>query len=70
MSIVREFFKAVLGMFFADARLTVAIFVLVSLSGALATFDAPPLVSGGMLLLGSLAILVTTAYRGVRDEAH
>ena len=34
MSIVREFFKEVLGMFLADARLTVAILVLVSLAGA------------------------------------
>jgi hypothetical protein len=70
MSIVREFFKEVLGMFLADAWLTAAIIVLVSLAGALAAFDAEPLVSGGMLLVGSLVILVATACREVRGCAH
>ena len=70
MSIVREFFKEVLGMFLADARLTVAILVLVSLAGILTAFEADPLVSGGMLLTGSLVILVTTSCRGIRGGAH
>jgi hypothetical protein len=70
MNIVREFFKEVLGMFLADARLTVAILVLVSLAGILTAFEADPFVSGGMLLTGSLVILVATACRGVRGGAH
>jgi hypothetical protein len=70
MNIVREFFKEVLGMFFADARITVAILVLVSLTAVLASFDANPLVSGGVLLTGSLAVLVATVFYGVKGGAR
>jgi len=70
MTIVREFLKEILGMFFADARLTVAILLLVCAAGALAAFNAAPLVSGAALLLGALAILVGTVCLGVRGGAH
>jgi hypothetical protein len=70
MSIVREFFKEVTGMLLADARLTVAILVLVSLVGGLTASGADAFVSGGMLLVGSLGILAATACRGVRSGAQ
>ena len=71
MSITREFFKEVLGMFLADMRLTIAILVLVSLAGALAgLLHAAPLVCGGVLLVGSLAILVATTCHGVAPRTQ
>lgn len=64
MSLLREVLAELLGMFLADARLSVAVLVLV---GAVAVmidgFGVPPLAGGAVLLLGCLAILgaVTTA---------
>jgi hypothetical protein len=66
MSIVGDVFKELLGMFVADARLTAAILFLVAgVAGLVVAWRIGPLVAGGVLLFGSLAILV----EAVRREA-
>jgi hypothetical protein len=54
-------------MFLADAHLTGGILVLVAIVAALTEGHVvQPLISGGALLLGSLGILVVTAWRASR----
>jgi len=51
-------------MFLADASLTFATLFLVAIVGCLVVgFQIAPVVAGGILLLGSLAILIGTASR-------
>jgi hypothetical protein len=66
MNIVRDVFGEFLGMFLADARLTLSILLLVAVVAVLAAASVTPLVSGAVLLLGSVAILVETVCRGAR----
>jgi hypothetical protein len=64
MSIIGEVVKELFGMFVADARLTAAILFLVAgAAGLVAIWQTEPLIAGGVLLFGSLAILVEAVYR-------
>jgi hypothetical protein len=64
MSIIGDVCKELLGMFLADARLTIATLLLVAIVASLVVaLGIEPLVGGGVLLLGCPAILVETAYR-------
>lgn len=64
MSIAKEVATEILGMFLADARLTAATLILVAVVAILVlVLHIEPLVGGGLLLLGSLAILVEAAAR-------
>jgi hypothetical protein len=64
MTIVGDVCKELLGMFFADARLTLATLFLVAIVGGLiVALGVEPLAGGAVLLLGCLAILVGTASR-------
>jgi hypothetical protein len=63
MSIVGDILQELVGMFLADARLTAAILLLVAIVAGLVAWRTEPLVAGGILLLGSLAILVASAGR-------
>jgi hypothetical protein len=69
MSIIGDVLKELLGMFLADARLTLAILVLVAMvAGLVAAVPTEPFLGGGVLLLGSLAILVEAAGREARGR--
>lgn len=64
MSIVKEAVMEILGMFLADATMTVATLMLVAIVAVLLrVLHVEPLVGGGLLLLGGLAILAGTAAR-------
>ncbi|MBN8979642.1 MAG: hypothetical protein J0I08_24575 [Rhizobiales bacterium] len=64
MSIVKEVAVEILGMFLADATLTATTLVLVAIVAVLLrVLHVEPLVGGGLLLLGGLAILAGTAAR-------
>jgi hypothetical protein len=64
MSIVADVCKELLGMFLADARLTMAILFLVATVATLVVvLRVGPLLGGVVLVLGCLAILVETARR-------
>lgn len=67
MRIMVDVAKELLGMFLADARLTMATLVLVAIVASLVVaFRVEPLLGGGVLLLGCLAILVEAAVREAR----
>lgn len=71
MTLLREIAKELFGMFLADARLTGAILVLVAIVATLTESHAvAPLVGGGTLLIGCLAILVTAAWRETRRRTQ
>lgn len=58
--IVREF----VGMFIDDEFLAIAVLMVVALAAALAFWlTAPPLVVGGVLLAGSIAVLMSSALK-------
>lgn len=64
MMIIIEVFKELVGMFLADAALTAATLVLVAIVAAVVR-SAPndPLLGGGLLVFGCLAIVAGAALR-------
>lgn len=71
MSVLGDILSELFGMFVSDARLTAAILALVLIAAVLIdTTDLPPLVGGGVLLLGSIAILVASVGRAARARAQ
>lgn len=71
MTIIVEVAKELLTMFLADAWLTTATLALVAFVASLIVFmNAPPLLGGGLLLLGSVAILLRASFRGARSQKH
>ena len=67
MRIVADVFKELFDMFVADAKLTLAILLLVAaVAGLVIGLRAGPYLAGGVLLLGCLAILVEAARRETR----
>jgi len=69
MTLLRDVAAELVGMFLADARLSAAILALVLLAaGLVRALGAAPLVAGGLLLGGSLAILVEAAVREARRQ--
>ncbi len=70
MSVLAEVVKELCAMFLADARLTFAILALVALvAGLSGSGDVSPVLSGGVLLLGALAILVLSASWAAKAKA-
>lgn len=70
MSIIVEVAKELLGMFLADARLTTATLVLVTIvAGLVVALHLEPLVGGSVLLLGCLVILVEAAVREAKRRS-
>ena len=64
MSIIRDLYHELLGMFVADGRLALATLFLVAVVAALVdVVRVGPFVAGGILLFGCLAILVEAASR-------
>jgi hypothetical protein len=66
MSIIADAFKELLSMFLADARLSTAILFLVATIAGLIACGLAPVLGGGFLLLGCMAILIDAALRGAR----
>jgi hypothetical protein len=67
MSIVVEVAKELLGMFLADARLTVLILVLVALvAGLIFVLHVEPVLGGCVLVVGCLGILIEATVREAR----
>ena len=67
MSLARDIAKELVGMFVADARLSVSILILVPIAGALAS-GLSPLLAGGVFVLGCLTVLVSTVVHEAREK--
>jgi len=63
MSIMIDVLKELFAMFVADARLTLAILLLVAVVAGLVGSGMAPILGGGVLLMGSLGILVLSVGR-------
>ena len=67
MTVLGDVFKELFAMFVADARLTLAILLLVGVvAGLVSAFPAATYLAGGMLLFGFVAIVVGAAAREAR----
>ena len=64
MNILLDVATELLGMFWADARLTTAILLLVALTAGLTIGLHASLAGGGLLLIGCLFILIEATVRG------
>ena len=70
MSIVTDVCKELLGMFVADGRLTMATLLLVAIVAGLVVAVQEPLLAGGVLLVGCLAILIEVAHREATQQSN
>jgi len=62
MSVIIEVIQELVGMFITDAMLTISILILVALVATLVLgLHVAPLFGGGVLLLGSLSIVIYAA---------
>lgn len=69
MSILRDVLSELFKMFVSDARLTASLLGLVVIVSLLIeATPLPPLAGGGVLLLGSIAILVASVRRAARQR--
>lgn len=68
MSLARDIAKELVGMFVADARLSIWILVLVLTVWALARLS--PLLAGGALVIGCFVVLLGTVAREARQRVH
>jgi hypothetical protein len=67
MSVVVEVLKELWSMFVGDRRLTLLVLAVVALTAlAAVALSAPPLVSGGMLVAGALAVLADSVMQAAR----
>jgi hypothetical protein len=70
MSLLKEVIAELIGMFFGDARLTVALLLLVAVAGALIKLTGiEPLIGGIVLILGCPALLIANLRRERRTIA-
>jgi hypothetical protein len=70
MSLIVEVAKELLGMFLADAVLTMTTLVLVAIVACLIVgLHVDPLLGGGLLLVGSLVTVVGAAVRQARRRS-
>jgi hypothetical protein len=69
MNIVSLILRELVGMFVDDEFLALAVLALVALAAALTVWlAAPQLVVGGVLLVGSVAVLISSALRALRKD--
>jgi len=69
MTILRDVLAELFGMFVGDARLTAALLAVVGIATALIHIaDAPPLIGGGVLLVGCLVVLAGAVMRAARRQ--
>jgi len=70
MSILKDVLSELFKMFVSDARLTVAILLVVGITAALIGATSLPALAGGAVLLGgSIAVLVLSVLREARRRA-
>jgi len=70
MSLLKEVIAELIGMFFGDARLTLAVLLLVAVAGALIKLtEIEPLIGGIVLILGCPALLIANLRRERRTIA-
>ena len=70
MSLLKEVAAELIGMFFGDARLTIALLLLIAVAGALIELTGiDPLVGGIVLILGCPALLIANLRRERRAIA-
>jgi len=70
MSLLKEIGAELIGMFFGDARLTIALLLLIAVAGALIELTGiDPLVGGIVLILGCPALLIANLRRARRAIA-
>jgi hypothetical protein len=70
MNLLKEVAAELIGMFFGDARLTIAILLLIAVAGALIELTGvDPLVGGIVLILGCPALLIASLRRDSRAIA-
>lgn len=71
MILLRDIVTELVSMFLADARLAIAILLLVLIvAGLTLGLDVEPLIAGGTLLTGCLVILVEAAVRETRRRGR
>ncbi len=64
MKIIQEVLAELLSMFWADARMTISILMLVAIAAALLNYTAANTIFvGGLLLIGCLTIVIEAAVR-------
>ncbi|MBD3775256.1 MAG: hypothetical protein IE917_15880 [Betaproteobacteria bacterium] len=69
MTILRDVIAELFGMFVGDARLTAAVLIVVVAAAALIDIgDLSPLLGGGVLLVGCLAVLMGAVLRAARHQ--
>lgn len=66
MNIVSLILRQLVGMFIDDEFLAVAVLAVVGAAALLILFGVPPLVAGGALLVGCIAVLMLSALRANR----
>jgi len=69
MTILRDVLAELFGMFVGDARLTAAVIVVVGVVAAMIDLgDVPPLIGGGVLLVGCLVVLIGAVLRAAHRQ--
>jgi len=68
MNLIREVAAELAGMFVGDARLSLAILIVIAAAAAVCLAGLPPLLGGGVLLAGSLAVLLDSVRRAARPR--
>lgn len=69
MTIIKDVFSELLSMFIGDARLSAAILVIVAIAaGFVKLSHESPLVGGGLLLFGNLAIVIVAVQRKAQEK--
>jgi hypothetical protein len=63
MKLLSLFLRELIGMFLDDEFLAIAVLAVVAVAGIAAWLAAPPLLIGGVLLLGSILVLTTSVLR-------
>jgi hypothetical protein len=70
MTMLKQIASEIVGMFVGDVRLSLAILGTVALTAALVAVPGlDPLIGGGVLLVGSVAVLVTSIRRSSRGAS-
>jgi hypothetical protein len=69
MAMLKELAAELIGMFFAEKRLTLEVLALVAMTGSLIDFvGLDTLVGGAILLFGSLGLLVASVCQAARSQ--
>jgi hypothetical protein len=70
MTILQDVVAELIGMFVGDAGLSLAILAVVAVTaGLIEIAQIEPLVGGGVLLFGCLAVLIGAVHRGARRQS-